>query len=129
MSLSARPDAFRPDIEGLRAIAILLVVACHCGVPRFAGGFVGVDIFFVLSGYLITEILSRELRETSRIDFTAFYARRARRLLPPYRTTGQGRLLSAHPAGAVIVCSGSGDHLDCYIVVGAVGPFPPRGWR
>ena len=82
MSLSARPDAFRPDIEGLRAIAILLVVACHCGVPRFAGGFVGVDIFFVLSGYLITEILSRELRETSRIDFTAFYARRARRLLP-----------------------------------------------
>ena len=82
MTSSARPDAFRPDIEGLRAIAILLVVACHCGVPRFTGGFVGVDVFFVLSGYLITEILSRELRETSRIDFTAFYARRVRRLLP-----------------------------------------------
>jgi peptidoglycan/LPS O-acetylase OafA/YrhL len=82
MPLSARPDEFRPDIEGLRAIAILLVVACHCGVPRFAGGFVGVDVFFVLSGYLITRILFRELRETSRIDLTAFFARRVRRLLP-----------------------------------------------
>jgi peptidoglycan/LPS O-acetylase OafA/YrhL len=82
MTSSARPDEFRPDIEGLRAIAILLVVACHCGVPRFAGGFVGVDVFFVLSGYLITRIRSRELSETARIDFTAFFARRARRLLP-----------------------------------------------
>ncbi len=73
---------FRTDIEGLRGIAVLLVVGCHCGVSALAGGFVGVDVFFVLSGYLITGLLVAEVRTTSRLDLPSFYARRARRLLP-----------------------------------------------
>jgi peptidoglycan/LPS O-acetylase OafA/YrhL len=75
-------SGFRSDIEGLRAIAILLVVACHCGISWCAGGFIGVDVFFVLSGYLITGLLVAEIRRTSRIDLPRFYARRARRLFP-----------------------------------------------
>ncbi|HEV8216670.1 MAG TPA: acyltransferase family protein, partial [Gemmatimonadaceae bacterium] len=54
-------QAFRPDIEGLRGIAILFVVAFHAGVWWMAGGFIGVDVFFVLSGYLISGLLAREL--------------------------------------------------------------------
>jgi peptidoglycan/LPS O-acetylase OafA/YrhL len=75
-------DAFRTDIEGLRGVAILLVVAFHAGVSSLAGGYVGVDVFFVLSGYLITQMLAREAIATADIDFAEFYARRARRLLP-----------------------------------------------
>ena len=75
-------DTFRSDIAGIRGVAVLLVVACHCGIPWCAGGFVGVDIFFVISGYLMTGLLAREYLLTSRIDFRAFFARRARRLLP-----------------------------------------------
>ena len=74
--------AFRRDIEGLRGLAILLVVAYHAGVPGFTGGYIGVDVFFVLSGYLITGLLIKEIATTGRLDFTNFYARRARRLLP-----------------------------------------------
>lgn len=73
---------FRPDIEGLRAIAILLVVAAHAGVPWLAGGFVGVDVFFVLSGFLITGKLVQEVTETGKIQLLPFYVRRLRRLLP-----------------------------------------------
>ena len=73
---------FRPDIEGLRAIAVLLVVAAHAGVPWLAGGFVGVDVFFVLSGFLITGKLVEEATTTGRIRLLAFYVRRLRRLLP-----------------------------------------------
>ena len=72
----------RDDIEGLRAIAILLVVAAHADVPWLAGGFVGVDVFFVLSGYLITRLLAAEIRHTQTVQVAAFYARRFRRLLP-----------------------------------------------
>lgn len=74
--------AFRPDIEGLRAIAILLVVLYHASIGPFAGGFVGVDVFYVLSGFVITGLLLRELRTSGTISLAAFYARRARRLLP-----------------------------------------------
>jgi peptidoglycan/LPS O-acetylase OafA/YrhL len=73
---------FRPDIEGLRAVAILLVVLYHVGVPGIRGGFVGVDVFFVISGFLITNHLYGEVRETGRISFRRFYARRVRRLVP-----------------------------------------------
>jgi peptidoglycan/LPS O-acetylase OafA/YrhL len=73
---------FRADVEGLRGIAVLLVVGCHCGISWCAGGFIGVDVFFAISGYLITGLLIHEYRETSRIDFSRFFARRARRLLP-----------------------------------------------
>lgn len=80
--MTAEPGRFRPDIEGLRGAAILLVVAFHAGVPRMSGGFVGVDVFFVLSGFLITGLLAREVAETGNVDLAEFYARRARRLLP-----------------------------------------------
>lgn len=73
---------FRGDIEGLRAIAVLSVVAFHFGVPAVAGGFIGVDIFFVISGYLITGLLANEIQQTGTINFLNFYGRRARRLLP-----------------------------------------------
>ncbi len=73
---------FRPDIEGLRAVAVLLVVLYHAGLPFLQGGFVGVDIFFVVSGYLITGLLLKELNSTGGINLSRFYARRARRLLP-----------------------------------------------
>lgn len=73
---------FRPDVEGLRAVAIVLVVAAHAGVPWLAGGFVGVDVFFVLSGYLITGLLFSEMQSSGRVRFATFYARRLQRLLP-----------------------------------------------
>jgi peptidoglycan/LPS O-acetylase OafA/YrhL len=73
---------FRPDLEGLRGVAIALVLACHAGIPGAAAGFVGVDVFFVLSGFLITGLLVDERVRTGRIDLAAFYARRARRILP-----------------------------------------------
>ncbi|MFC5579624.1 acyltransferase family protein [Rhodanobacter terrae] len=73
---------YRGDIEGLRALAILLVVAAHAKVSWLAGGFVGVDVFFVLSGYLITGLLLQEIEKTGHLQFANFYARRLRRLLP-----------------------------------------------
>ncbi|MFJ5843604.1 acyltransferase family protein [Streptomyces sp. NPDC092903] len=77
-----RRPGFRPDIEGLRAFAVLSVLAFHASVPALAGGFVGVDVFFVISGYLITGLLVREAVTTGRIRLAEFFARRARRLLP-----------------------------------------------
>ncbi|MHB8959120.1 MAG: acyltransferase family protein [Candidatus Limnocylindrales bacterium] len=79
--MTERPG-FRPDLEGLRAVAVALVVLYHARVPLVTGGYVGVDVFFVLSGFLITGLLIRELSGSGRVDFAAFYARRARRLLP-----------------------------------------------
>ena len=73
---------FRRDLEGLRGLAILLVVAYHARVPGFGGGYIGVDVFFVLSGFLITGLLTQKFDATGRLDFAEFYARRARRLLP-----------------------------------------------
>jgi peptidoglycan/LPS O-acetylase OafA/YrhL len=73
---------YRGDVEGLRAVAILLVVACHARVTWLAGGFVGVDVFYVLSGYLITGLLVQEIHTTGTLRFANFYARRLRRLLP-----------------------------------------------
>jgi peptidoglycan/LPS O-acetylase OafA/YrhL len=73
-------SGFRPDIEGLRAVAVLFVIANHLG--WLGGGFVGVDIFFVISGFLITGLLREELERTGRVSFVGFYRRRARRILP-----------------------------------------------
>lgn len=63
---------YRPEIDGLRAIAVLAVVLFHAGVPGFGGGFVGVDIFFVISGFLITGIIAREVDE-QRFSLVHFY--------------------------------------------------------
>ncbi|MDZ7924975.1 MAG: acyltransferase family protein [Marinagarivorans sp.] len=87
---------FRPDIEGMRAIAILSVVAAHFALPGFSGGFIGVDIFFVISGYLITSILIREYEDTQRIALLRFYANRLRRLLPALATVVIASSLVAH---------------------------------
>lgn len=73
---------FRPDIEGLRGIAILLVLLFHAGLPWTPGGFVGVDVFFVISGFLITGKLWRESQQPGGLNITRFYAWRIRRLLP-----------------------------------------------
>lgn len=73
---------YRPDIDGLRAIAITAVVAFHAGLKGVTGGFIGVDIFFVLSGFLITSMLFKEAELTGKINLQEFYARRVRRLLP-----------------------------------------------
>src|SRR5262252_407651 len=78
----SRKDGFRPDIEGMRGIAVLLVVLFHSGVPGCGGGFIGVDVFFALSGYLITGIILNEITKRGKLSFRNFYARRARRLLP-----------------------------------------------
>ncbi|HEX6701459.1 MAG TPA: acyltransferase family protein [Gaiellaceae bacterium] len=74
--------AHRDDIQGLRAFAVLLVVLGHAGVPFLPGGFVGVDVFFVLSGFLITGLLLAEAERRGTISIAGFYARRARRILP-----------------------------------------------
>lgn len=71
----------RQDIQGLRGLAVLLVVVYHAGLP-LPGGFVGVDVFFVISGFVITGLLMRELGATGSVRFGTFYARRIRRLLP-----------------------------------------------
>ena len=73
---------FRPDIEGLRAVAVIAVVLFHAGVPGVGGGFIGVDVFFVVSGFLITGLLWREARGSGTVRLAGFYAARARRLLP-----------------------------------------------
>ncbi|MGE4450411.1 acyltransferase family protein [Castellaniella sp.] len=72
---------YRPEIDGLRAVAVMAVMLFHAGIPGFSGGFVGVDVFFVISGYLITGILLRELNSDS-FSLVAFYERRIRRILP-----------------------------------------------
>lgn len=79
-------SGYRPDIEGLRAVAVILVMLAHAGWTRFEGGYIGVDVFFVISGFLITQMLAREVRSTGRLRMRRFYARRARRLLPASAT-------------------------------------------
>ena len=73
---------FRPDVEGLRAVAVLLVVLYHAALFGVTGGWVGVDVFFVISGFVITGLLLREHQGTGRTSILAFYARRCRRILP-----------------------------------------------
>lgn len=72
---------YRPDIDGLRSLAIIPVVLFHASIPGLSGGYVGVDVFFVISGYLITSILAREIAE-NRYSLASFYERRARRIFP-----------------------------------------------
>ncbi len=73
---------FRPDIQALRALAVMLVVLYHAGIPGVHGGFLGVDIFFVVSGFVITNVLLREQSTSGRTSIPGFYSRRIRRILP-----------------------------------------------
>lgn len=72
---------YRPEVDGLRAIAVVSVVLFHADIALFSGGFIGVDIFFVISGFLITSILLKDLQE-DRFSIVRFYERRARRIAP-----------------------------------------------
>jgi len=72
---------YRKEIDGLRAIAVIPVVFFHAGFEVFSGGFVGVDVFFVISGYLITSLILKEIRN-NKFSIIKFYERRARRILP-----------------------------------------------
>jgi peptidoglycan/LPS O-acetylase OafA/YrhL/O-antigen ligase len=78
---ASAPSGYRPALDGLRAVAVLAVIGYHA-TAKVSGGFLGVDVFFVLSGYLITSILMREELTLGRIRLTEFWARRVRRLLP-----------------------------------------------
>jgi peptidoglycan/LPS O-acetylase OafA/YrhL len=107
-----RPSAqtgFRPDIEGLRAVAVVAVVLFHADVPGVGGGFVGVDVFFVISGFLITGLLWREVSATGHVRLRRFYGARARRLLPASAAVGvvtaigSAALLPALQARSVMV--------------------------
>lgn len=88
--MSGRPGLsqkqFRPDIEGLRAVAVIAVVLFHAGLPGVSGGFIGVDVFFVVSGFLITGLLWREASGSGTVRLARFYGARARRLLPAAAT-------------------------------------------
>ncbi|WP_330251047.1 SGNH hydrolase domain-containing protein [Nocardia sp. NBC_00565] len=96
----ARPARaeFRADVEGLRAVAVLAVVVFHAGAQGVSGGFVGVDVFFVISGFLITGMLWREVAVTGTIGLARFYGARARRLLP-----AAGIVLVATAVGAAML--------------------------
>ena len=90
-----RSVSHRRDIEGLRAVAVLLVVLYHSGVSVLGGGYVGVDVFFVISGFLITSLLLREATTTGSISITGFYARRFLRLLPAAALVTAATVLAA----------------------------------
>ncbi|PZO84688.1 MAG: acyltransferase, partial [Micavibrio aeruginosavorus] len=74
---------YRPEIDGLRALAISLVVLYHMSIPHIPGGFIGVDVFFVISGYLITSIICRDIA-ASDFSIAHFYERRIRRIIPVF---------------------------------------------
>ncbi|WP_439544157.1 acyltransferase family protein [Hyphomicrobium sp.] len=80
--LRSTAEGYRADIDGLRAVAVVSILFFHAGFAAFSGGFVGVDVFFVISGYLITQLIRREIEATGTFQFGNFYARRARRLFP-----------------------------------------------
>ena len=109
MSLLTAPDApltrpnespnkptrlnYRPDIDGIRGTAAIMVMGFHAGVPGFEGSYIGLDLFFVVSGFVISNLLLGEFNKTGRIKWSAFYARRARRLIPAKATMLIGVLM------------------------------------
>ena len=96
-SLPARDESyFRGDIQGLRAVAVVLVVLDHAGVPGFEGGYVGVDVFFVISGYVITSLLLRQDPRHPWANLATFYARRIRRIVPAATIVLIGTVLVAY---------------------------------
>ena len=109
---------FRPDIEGLRAVAVLAVVLFHAEVPGVGGGFVGVDVFFVISGFLITGGLWREVNASGTVGLRRFYGARARRLLPASTVVGVITMLGSAvllPALQVRTVIGDGIASELYV--------------
>ena len=128
----------RPDVEGMRAIAILLVLFCHYWIPGFVGGWVGVDVFFVISGFVITGLLLRERDSTGRTSLLDFYARRGRRIIPLAMLVvvvtmllercviGQAQTVAlADPARWVVFFSYNFDHAVVQAEVFQPQPFAP----
>ncbi len=101
--------SFRPDVQGLRAVAVLLVVLYHADVPDLTGGFVGVDVFFVISGFVITGLLLRERHSTGRTSLFSFYARRCRRILPAATLVVVVTVVAAYVLLGVVAGSSSAD--------------------
>lgn len=87
---------FRDDIQGMRALAVLGILVYHLGLSPYRGGFVTLDVFFVLSGFLITTLLLREVDRTGRIDLVTFYVRRARRILPAATVAIVGTVVASY---------------------------------
>ena len=115
----APKTGFRPDIEGLRAVAVLAVVLFHAGVPGVGGGFIGVDVFFVISGFLITGMLWREVSTTGGVRLGRFYGARARRLLPASATVGVVTAIgSAILLSPLELRNVLGDGIACALYVG-----------
>ena len=104
MEKSSLASAYRPDVDGLRAIAVLSVMAFHFELPSFSGGYVGVDIFFVISGYLITRNIFSDW-QAGVFTFSRFYIRRVRRLFPALFFT---LLVSFAAAGLLL----SAEHME-----------------
>jgi len=96
--------SYRPALDGVRAVAIVLVLVFHLGAPWLPGGYLGVSVFFTLSGFLITTLLLGEWERTGRIAIRAFYVRRLRRLLPASLLCLLGIAVLA-AGGAVVVRS------------------------
>ena len=113
----AHSSNYLPHIDGLRAIAVLMVVGFHAGVPFLSGGYVGVDVFFVISGFLITKLLVDEMNSTGRIDLLDFYARRARRLLPALSVVLATTLI----AGAIMLLPFGEQQQLAWSAVAAIG--------
>ncbi len=101
--------SFRPDVQGLRAVAVLLVVLYHANVPDLTGGFVGVDVFFVISGFVITGLLLRERHSTGRTSLFSFYARRCRRILPAATLAVVVTVIAAYVLLGVVAGSSTAD--------------------
>ena len=105
---------YRPDIDGLRGIAVLLVVAFHAAPAWFPGGFIGVDVFFVISGYLITKIILEQI-STQSFSLTQFYSRRIRRILPALILV----VATIYLAGAFLLLRDEFQHLSQHTLAAA----------
>ena len=116
-SAPQRADAFayRPDIDGLRALAVLAVIFYHAGVPGFGGGYVGVDVFFVISGYLITQFLRSTSVRGARQILGNFYARRVRRILPALEVADPRLAFTAAMRHTVQVLRDAGGGAVCVV--------------
>lgn len=127
-SLPRSTEDHRADIQGLRAVAVLLVVAFHTGI-RIRGGFVGVDVFFVISGFVITSMILRELETAGGLRVRRFYARRARRLLPALATTllvvAAASLLILSPLGGMQIASRTGIGSSLFSANGVLYRYTP----